>query len=178
MSLVAALPLQRALGTPRLVRLGVLVVSLSMFLMAVAEFSVPAGLKIGADPPGTTAPNWSHGQTGSPTSVPTHPGVQTQEPQEVQSSLSQRALKMRSAHCQLIGVWLFVLALLLLGSATCLGPAVLLLLSTQAPPSQQASTQATFSAVTHGLAAGALAMHGYLLKQGRASTVNPSSWQR
>ena len=38
--------------------------------------------------------------------------------------------------------------------------------STQAPPSQQASTQATFSAVTHGLAAGALALHGYLLKQG------------
>lgn len=108
-----------------------------------------------------------------PTSVPTHPGVQTHEPQEVQSSLSQRALKMRSAHYQLIGVWLFVLALLLLGSATCLGPAVLLLLSTQAPPSQQASTHATFSAVTHGLAAGALAMHGYLLKQGRASTVKP-----
>ena len=63
-------------------------------------------------------------------------------------------------------VWLFVLALLLLGSATCLFPAVLLLLSTQAPPSQQASTQATFSAVTHGLAAGALALHGYLLRQG------------
>ena len=140
-SLAAALPLQRALGTPRLVRLGVLVVSLSMFLMAVAEFSV----------------------------------------------------------C------IFVIALLLLGSATCLFPAVLLLLSTQvsksvvtvpqcrlacgtvcsvldvvceivllshslthlqAPPTQQASTQATFSAVTHGLAAGALALHGYLLKQG------------
>ena len=66
-SLAAALPLQRALGTPRLVRLGVLVVSLSMFLMAVAEFSV----------------------------------------------------------C------IFVIALLLLGSATCLFPAVLLLLSTQ-----------------------------------------------
>lgn len=101
-SLAAALPLQRALGTTRLVRLGVLVVSLSMFLMAVAEFSV----------------------------------------------------------C------IFVVALLLLGSATCLFPAVLLLLSTQAPQSQQASTQATFSAVTHGLAAGALALHGYLLKQG------------
>ena len=66
-SLAAALPLQRALGTTRLVRLGVLVVSLSMFLMAVAEFSV----------------------------------------------------------C------IFVVALLLLGSATCLFPAVLLLLSTQ-----------------------------------------------
>ena len=65
-SLAAALPLQRALGTTRLVRLGVLVVSLSMFLMAVAEFSV----------------------------------------------------------C------IFVVALLL-GSATCLFPAVLLLLSTQ-----------------------------------------------
>ena len=66
-SLAAALPLQRALGTTRLVRLGVFVVSLSMFLMAVAEFSV----------------------------------------------------------C------IFVVALLLLGSATCLFPAVLLLLSTQ-----------------------------------------------
>ena len=36
----------------------------------------------------------------------------------------------------------------------------------QASPSQQASTQATFSAVALGLAAGALALHGYLLKQG------------
>jgi len=63
-------------------------------------------------------------------------------------------------------VVLFVLALLLMGLASCLAPAVLLLLSTQAPPSQQASTQATFSAIIHGLAAGALAMHGALFKAG------------
>ena len=63
-------------------------------------------------------------------------------------------------------VVLFVLGLLLLGLASCLAPAVLLLLSTQAPPSQQASTQATFSAIIHGLAAGALAMHGALFKAG------------
>jgi hypothetical protein len=59
-----------------------------------------------------------------------------------------------------------IVALVLLGAASCLGPVAMQVVSVQAGAAQQASVQAAFSANLHAVGAASLALHGFLFREG------------